>query len=530
MFSKAFSFKTLVLFAFRLLLKQFRNPKGLHRSFSNAHAKFQKYPSLAHRVDLSDQTLVFRVEGALLKSPSLFPYFMLVAFEAGSLIRALVLLILHPFICFVGDEMGLKVMVMVSFFGIKEESFKAGRAVLPKFFLEDVGLESFEVLRRSGKRVGVSDMPQVMVESFLREYLEIEFVVGRELKVCCGYFVGLMEDKKKIVLDEIFEDEKISSKIIGLGNFNRSHDHHLFSRCKEIYLASEGDRRQWHDLPRDRYPQPLIFHDGRLAIRPTPAATLAMFMWVPFGFTLALIRSVVGLFLPYDLLIPILGFSGLRLTITNPNKKTSVSKSKQDITKPKTRGHLYVCNHRTLFDPLYFSFGRKKPVTAVTYSLSRVSEFLAPIRTVRLNRDRNQDAMTMEKMLSKGDLIVCPEGTTCREPYLLRFSPLFAELSDEIVPVAMDTQVSMFYGTTAGGFKCLDPLFFLMNPSPIYTVRILDKVCGAKAEKSGIDVANYVQSELGKALGFECTRLTRRDKYVILAGNDGIMNSTRKKR
>ena len=232
MFSKDFSFKTLVLFAFRLLLKQFRNPKGLHRSFSNANEKFQKYPSLAHRVDLSDQTLVFRVEGALLKSPYLFTYFMLVSFEAGSLIRSFVLFILHPFICFLGDEMWLKVMVMVSFFGIKEESFKAGRAVLPKFFLEDVGLESFEVLRRSGKRVGVSDMPQVMVESFLKEYLEIEYVVGRDLKVCCGYFVGLMEDKRKIVLDEIFEDEKISSKIIGLGNFNKSHDHHLFSHCK----------------------------------------------------------------------------------------------------------------------------------------------------------------------------------------------------------------------------------------------------------------------------------------------------------
>lgn len=241
--SNAFFFKALVVFFARLLLKHFKNPKTLHRSFSNSttpHSKFHKYSFLAHRLDLSDQTLIFSVEGSLLKSQSLFPYFLLVAFEAGSILRALVLFILYPFICFVSHEMGLKIMVMVCFVGIKEESFRAGTAVLPKFFLENVGLESFEVLRRSGgKKVGVSDMPRVMVESFLKDYLEIEFVVGRELKVCSGYFVGLMEEKNNKINNvhdqQVLEDEKkiaASSIIIGISSFNKSLDHPLFSLCK----------------------------------------------------------------------------------------------------------------------------------------------------------------------------------------------------------------------------------------------------------------------------------------------------------
>lgn len=137
----------------------------------------------------------------------------------------------------------------------------------------------------------------------------------------------------------------------------------------------------------------------------------------------------------------------------------------------------------------------------------------------------------MDKLLNQGDLVVCPEGTTCREPYLLRLSPLFTELSDNILPVGLDTHVGMFHGTTAGGLKCLDPIFFLMNPSPSYTVRFLERVSGASACKDGtgsrFEVANYVQSELGKVLGFECTMLTRKDKYLILAGNEGIVSANK---
>lgn len=291
---------------------------------------------------------------------------------------------------------------------------------------------------------------------------------------------------------------------------------------------SQTDKRNWQTLPRERYPKPLIFHDGRLALRPTPISTLVALMWGPFGIALALVRIIVALSLPYDVTIPILSFSGLHLTTKKPNMEGPLTANLQE-GKPK--GLLYVCNHRTLLDPLYLATTLKTNLTALTYSLSRMSEIIAPIRTVRLTRNRDQDSDKMEKLLSQGDLVVCPEGTTCREPYLLRFSPLFSEIADEIVPVAVSSQVSMFHGTTAGGLKCLDPIFFLMNPSPIYTIQILEKISGlstcSDGSRSRFDVANHVQSELGKALGYECTTLTRRDKYLILAGNEGMVNCTK---
>lgn len=283
-------------------------------------------------------------------------------------------------------------------------------------------------------------------------------------------------------------------------------------------MISSDERRNWQILPREWYPKPLIFHDGRLALRPTLLSSLIMFMWLPLGLFLSIFRILFGVTLPFNVSAPILAFSGTRNTVSRPQQQQNEEKYE--------KGMLYVCNHRTLLDPLYISHAINKPISAVTYSLSRFNELIAPIRTTRLTRDRTKDRESMEKLLKQGNLVVCPEGTTCREPYLLRFSPLFAELTDDIVPVALNVKATMFFGTTASGHKCLDPVFHMMNPNPMYSVKFLERLPSSQTcqqgGKSGIEVANFVQHEIGKALGFDCTNLTRKDKYMILAGNEGV--------
>lgn len=261
--------------------------------------------------------------------------------------------------------------------------------------------------------------------------------------------------------------------------------------------------------------KPVVFHDGRLVRRPTPATALLVVLWIPLGVILALVRAVSGLLVPFHWIRPLLGYFGGELIVRGrpPPQATSTR-----------RGVLFVSNHRTLMDGLTISvcLGRKLP--SVTYSISRLTEAISPVRLLRLSREREADAKRIKEELAKGDLFVCPEGTTCREPYLLRFSMLFAELTDRIVPVALDCRVGMFYPTTARGWKGMDPFFFLMNPRPVYEVTFLDQLPPEEtcaAGKRPQEVANGIQRMLADVLGFECSDYTRKDKYMLLAGNEG---------
>ncbi|XP_048135477.1 glycerol-3-phosphate acyltransferase 5-like [Rhodamnia argentea] len=466
-------------------------------------------------------SVVSEFEGTLLKDPDLFSYFMLMAFEASNLLRFVLLLLLWPVIgCLdaVGmEDYGLKLMIFVALAGVPESEIEAvSRAVLPKFYMDDLNGDAWREFSGYEKRVVVTRMPGVMVERFAKEHLRADEVIGSELTVNgFGYATGFVEGGVHAAsnhVDKLFGDGERPSK--GLGRRGLS----FLSLCKEQKHPPFAGKQYNLEPPE---PLKVIFHDGRLAKRPTPVMAFLTLVWMPVGIVLAVIRIVVGLILPIGIMRIIAPILGGRVIVKG--------KPPPPVSRDKASGVLFVCTHRTLMDPVVLSTALGRKIPAVIYSLSKLSEILSPIPTIRLTRTREADREKIKDQLSKGDLAVCPEGTTCREPFLLRFSALFAELTDQIVPVAMNYRVGLFHATTARGWKAMDSIFFFMNPRPIYEVTFLNQLpveATCSSGKSPIDVANYVQRLLGTTLGFECTNLTRKDKYRVLAGNDGNVSTS----
>ncbi|CAL9008080.1 unnamed protein product [Prunus brigantina] len=469
------------------------------------------------------ESVASELEGTLLKDPDPFSYFMLVAFEASGLIRFALLLMVWPIIRFLEmigmEEAGLKLMIFVAVCGVPESEIESvARAVLPKFYMDDLDMEAWKVFSLYDRRVVVTKMPRVMVERFVKEHLRVDEVIGSELVVSrFGFATGFVKSQvcSKNIHDrvaKVFIDEEPT---LGLGRPSSSSSSFL-TLCKEQMHPPFTMTNQKHEQQVLR-PLPVIFHDGRLVKRPTPSTALLILLWMPLAILLAFIRIVLGLILPMTL-IPYISqlFGGKIIVKGKPPPPFSGGNS----------GVLFVCTHRTLMDPVILSSVLNRKIPAVTYSISRISEMLAPIPTVRLTRVRHVDAERIKLELSKGDLVVCPEGTTCREPFLLRFSALFAELTNRIVPVGMNYRVGFFHATTAKGWKALDPVFFFMNPRPVYEVTFLNQLpmeATCSSGKSPHEVANYVQRILASTLGFECTNFTRKDKYKVLAGNDGTV-------
>ncbi|KAI4307607.1 hypothetical protein L6164_030779 [Bauhinia variegata] len=471
-----------------------------------------------------ESSVVSELEGTLLKDSDTFSYFMLVAFEASGLIRFALLLILWPVIRLLNmagiEDAGLKLMIFVAVAGVPESDIESvARAVLPKFYMDDLDMEAWKVFSSHDKRVVVTKTPRIMVERFVKEHLRADEVIGSELITRFGLATGLVKlDAISERVAKLFNNEEPPTLGLGRRPVSTTPTHSFLHLCKEQlhspFLAKEKYNDQF------LRPVPVIFHDGRLVKRPTASTGLLIIFWMPLGILLAIIRIIAGLMLPFWA-IPYTSrlFGGKVIVKGKPPPPPSNGSS----------GVLFVCSHRTLMDPVVLSSVLQRKVPAVTYSISRLSEILSPIPTVRLTRIRHVDAEKIKRELSKGDLAVCPEGTTCREPFLLRFSALFAELTDRIVPVAMNYRVGFFHATTARGWKGLDPIFFFMNPRPVYEVTFLNQLpveATCSSGKSPHDVANYVQRILAATLGFECTNFTRKDKYRVLAGNDGTVSNT----
>ncbi|KAA8529490.1 hypothetical protein F0562_033711 [Nyssa sinensis] len=427
-------------------------------------------------------TVVADMDGTLLRGRSSFPYFALVAFEVGGVLRLLLLLLASPLAgllyYFVSEPAGIQVLIFATFAGMKVTDIESvARAVLPKFYSSDLHPESWRVFSACGKRCVLTANPRVMVEGFLKDFLGVDLVLGTEIGSYKGRATGLVNKpgvlvgkKKADALKKAFGD---SQPEIGVGD--RHTDFPFMELCKEGYIVPP--KPDVKAVTNDKLPKPIIFHDGRLVQKPSPLMALLTILWIPIGFLLACLRIAAGALLPMPLVYYAFWALGVRVTVKGnppPPAKKSIGQS----------GVLFICSHRTLLDPIFLSTALGRPIPAVTYSVSRLSEIISPIKTVRL------------------------------------------KLTDQLVPVAMVNRMSMFHGTTARGWKGMDPFYFFMNPSPAYEVQFLSKLpleLTCSAGKSSHEVANYIQRVIAATLSYECTTFTRKDKYKALAGNDGTV-------
>jgi len=191
---------------------------------------------------LHGQTLVVDVEAWILRPPvSAFPYFMLVAVEAGGFLRGLLLLLLYPLMFLLpGDGARARAMATVALVGLEEkEVARISRAVLPKFFLEAAAAEGVAAVQAAARVVAVSaTFPRVMVDGFLKEYVGVDAVVGPEVRSVGGVLAGLMDEEDEAematkTLRALFGDElEVAGKkgAVGLvGPASSGRVHCLFS-------------------------------------------------------------------------------------------------------------------------------------------------------------------------------------------------------------------------------------------------------------------------------------------------------------
>ncbi|MCO5598282.1 hypothetical protein L7F22_052374 [Adiantum nelumboides] len=118
--------------------------------------------------------IIAQLEGTLLREQSFFPYYMLVALEAGGPLRALFLLLLSPIICItsicISHSTAIQLQTFISTAGLKLSDVRAvASAVLPKFFLDDLEPAAYRAFlnvsaARECARCVITPHPKLFVE------------------------------------------------------------------------------------------------------------------------------------------------------------------------------------------------------------------------------------------------------------------------------------------------------------------------------------------------------------------------------
>ncbi|KAL5980644.1 CAAX geranylgeranyltransferase alpha subunit [Asimina triloba] len=184
-------------------------------------------------------TVVADMDGTLLRGRSSFPYFALVAFEVGGVLRLAFLLLASPIAgllyYFISESAGIQVLIFATLVGMKVSDVESvARAVLPKFYSTDLHSEAWRVFSACGRRCVLTANPRIMVETFLKEYLGADMVLGTEIATYRGRATGfvshpgvLVGSKKAAALHETFGDK---SPEVGLGD--RKTDFPFMSLCQ----------------------------------------------------------------------------------------------------------------------------------------------------------------------------------------------------------------------------------------------------------------------------------------------------------
>ena len=210
---------------------------------------FPEVKSCSYGEHRKSQTVVADLDGTLLRGRSSFPYFFLMAFEAGSYLRSLVLLLSSPLIAFlyhfVSEAAGIHLMIWISYVGLKVKDIEGvSRAVLIKFYADDLHSDTWKVFSSFGKRVVLTANPRVMVEPFLKEMLGVDEVMGTEIEVGSnGRATGFL--KKPGVLVGEHKEEALKRWSMGggcphVGLGDQATDFPFMALCKVRHFPSHS--------------------------------------------------------------------------------------------------------------------------------------------------------------------------------------------------------------------------------------------------------------------------------------------------
>ncbi|XP_062200482.1 glycerol-3-phosphate acyltransferase RAM2-like [Phragmites australis] len=194
--------------------------------------------------------VVADLDGTLLRSRSAFPYYALVAFEAGGVPRLLLLLLLSPLAAalqvLVSESACTRVLVFAATAGARVSDIEsAARAVLPRFYAADVHPAAWRVFSACAqRRVVLTATPRVMAEPFLRECLSVDAVAGTELATWRRRATGFVDARRGVLvgrrkaqaLREIFAADG-DAPDVGLGNSQS--DYPFMTMCKSVQRSNK---------------------------------------------------------------------------------------------------------------------------------------------------------------------------------------------------------------------------------------------------------------------------------------------------